>query len=74
MKETSVFDLTEETYDYLLQESKNQGIESDSNEWLPKTILTIGGNSPNGEVTGPKIALSIFDTFSRMMALGGMIH
>lgn len=33
LRETSVEELTEETYDYLVQESKNLGTQFD-NEWL----------------------------------------
>ena len=73
LRDTSVADLTEETYDYLVQESKDKGIDK-NNDWLPKTLLTLSGQCPKDEITNAKLAVSVFDTFSRVVTLENIIR
>lgn len=73
LRDTSIIDLTDETYDYLYQESKKQGIDQNK-DWLPNTLLALNGSSPDGEVTRTRLAVSVFDLFSRAVTLNGILH
>ena len=69
-REGQVAQMTDETHNQLKEEQKEKGFELNQ-EWMVKTLMEMGGHdTKEGEqVSGVKLAVSMFDTFQRVVSL-----